>query len=398
MFNKKILILGGSRYYSRCIEGLKKNNYTVIVADKDKDADGFNYSNFSEVCDIVDKKSVLKVALKYEIDAVVPVNDYGVPTAAYVAEKMGLKGISQEAAELSTNKESMRTRWLDKGLPSPKFIIANDVLTLRDAITEIGFPCIIKPAHGIGGASRGIIVVREPNEIDKSIEFSHRFYTDKSTIVEEFVKAESEHSIEALVVGGRIHIIAVSDKVKSDLPYRVDKAVIYPSALTADNLNVLQKIVADSVLALGITDGVAHVEVGLTDKGFILFELGARCGGGGTANPIVKSVYGFDLFYEYVQLLLGESIGEIQSKAKMGCCYYFLTPDKGVVNNITGFEKIKSLPNVLDAELNLKTGSIINPLTVGTERSGFIIITAKTGLDAYMHADILEKSIRYTYQ
>ena len=121
MKDKKILILGGSRYYSRCIEGLKDSGYFVIVADRDRNADGFSFSDAYEICDIVDEKAILRIAMKYRIDAIVPINDYGVPTASYVSSKLRISGISLETAKLSTNKEAMRKCWSESGIPCPKF-------------------------------------------------------------------------------------------------------------------------------------------------------------------------------------------------------------------------------------------------------------------------------------
>jgi hypothetical protein len=128
-----------------------------------------------------------------------------------------------------------------------------------------------------------------------------------------------------------------------------------------------------------------------------LFELGARCGGGGTANPIVKEVYGVDLFGLYVKVLLGEEIKPFQSIPKLGCCYYFLTPKSGIVKSISGFEFVKNDPTVLDTELHLTKGSKISKVTVGTQRSGFIIKTAKTAKSALKQAEKLEKAIKISY-
>ena len=77
-----------------------------------------------------------------------------------------------------------------------------------------------------------------------------------------------------------------------------------------DSLNLyyqaLKQTIIDSVIALGIMNGAAHVELASTKSGFILFELGARCGGGGTPEPIVHYATGVNQFVELVRILAGD--------------------------------------------------------------------------------------------
>lgn len=397
MTSKKILILGASRYYSRCIEGARRSGYYIIVVDRNANSDGFRYANESAICDIVDKEGVLAIAKEHGVSAVVPINDYGVPTAAYVAEKMGLRGISSEVATLATDKEAMRRRWMETDIPCPKVAIAEDESAFRQAIAEVGLPCILKPAHGIGGASRGVIVIEKEDEIPDAIAFSQQFYDDKKTLVESYIQAEVEHSAEVLVYNGSAHVIAVSDKIKTPLPYRVDKAVLYPSSITGERLTALKKTVVESVLALGITNGVAHVELASTSDGFILFELGARCGGGGTANPIVKHSSGIDQFTEFVRILAGDAPYSLDPDRSLGCCYYFITPPAGEVQMIAGLDDVLSSEGVLDADVFISVGSHIHEVTVGTERSGFIITTGQTSTEAYERAKRAEDYLTIQY-
>ena len=168
-----------------------------------------------------------------------------------------------------------------------------------------------------------MIVVNAESEIDDAIAFTQSFYADKTTLVESFVLSESEHSVEVLVREGTAYVIAVSDKIKSELPFRVDKAVLYPSAIQGDKLEALKSVVIDAVLALGIFNGAAHVELAATRDGFVLFELGARCGGGGTADPIVKYSSGVDQFCEYIRILVGDDSISLKPDRALGCCYYF---------------------------------------------------------------------------
>ncbi len=398
MKNRKIIIiLGASRYYSKSIELIKREGYYTVALDKNKDSPGFFSADEGIVCDIADKYGVLEVAKRLSASAVVPLNDIAVPVASFVSSRLGLIGISETVAELVTNKEKMRHEWIKKGIPCPKVYIANSYDEFIYGIKFVGLPCILKPAHGLGGASRGVIVVRNEVEIDTAIQFTQSFYDDKTTLIESFVDSEYEHSAEVLIVKGVPHVIAVSDKIKTPLPYRVDKNVLYPSSLSSDRLISLIDIIKESVTALGIDSGAAHVELATTKDGFVLFELGARFGGGGTPEQIVSHVTGIPIFLELVRSLCGEKVGNLIPKFNRGCNYHFLLPKPGIIKSVSGAERILEMNSVLDFDFFKKPGEEVRNVTIGTERSGFIIITGENQASALQAGIKAESMLNIEY-
>lgn len=380
---KKIIILGASRYYSKSIEAARGAGYHVIAIDRNPNSEGFKAADESFVCDISDEQSVLQIAKKLKVSGIIPVNDIGVPVASFVSKALELKGISQQSVVWATNKEEMRKRWIQMGVPCPKVFMAVDRSDFYRGVDYVGFPCILKPAHGLGGASRGVIVVNSRHELEDAIDFAQGFYEDKSTLIESFVIAEYEHSAEVLIYEGIPYVIAISDKIKTPLPYRVDKNVLYPTNIQGDRLEDLKKVIKDSVKALGLECGAAHVELATTADGFVLFELGARCGGGGTPEPIVHFSTGINEFVEMVRILAGDKPVCLEPIYNRGCNYHFIIPEPGQIKSLKGIEKISTLEGVLDFEFFRKPGDFIPAVTVGTERSGFIITAAETREVAY---------------
>jgi biotin carboxylase len=269
---------------------------------------------------------------------------------------------------------------------------------IREAVKKIGYPCVLKPAHGIGGGSRGVIVVRSKEELEKAIEFSKSFYDDKDTLIESFIESEYEHSAECLVCEGKVYILAVSDKVKAPLPYRVDTNVLYPSLVTGKRLEDLKKVVAASITTLGITTGAAHVELATTKDGFCLFELGARCGGGGTPEPICTHVSGVNQFLEQVKILVGDKDIQLHPKSENPCNYNFVILKPGKIKHIEAdISAILRHPDVLDAGMIAQEGQVIERLATGSDRGGYIITRGKTRESALCLGKELEAHIRVTY-
>lgn len=394
---KKVIVLGASRYYSKSIESAKKAGYYIIALDKNPDSAGFLVANEGIACDIADKEGVLKIARENKVSGIVPLNDVGVPVASYVSMVLGLAGINAQTVLWSTHKDAMRQRWMEKDIPCPKLYIANTKEEIKKGVKVVGYPCILKPAHGLGGASRGVIVVKGHPELESAIDFTLSFYEDKTTLVESFIEAELEHSAEVLIYNGVAYVIAISDKIKTELPYRVDKCVLYPTSIDSSKIEELKKMITRSVMALGITNGAAHVELATTKNGFVLFELGARCGGGGTPEPIVHFSTGVNEFVELVRILSGDEPVDLIPSSNLGCNYHFLTPKPGKIKSISGLERIKDLKGILDFEFFKKEGDEIPEVKVGTERSGFIISTGKTQKEALELGTYAESLIEITY-
>ena len=107
---KKILILGAGLWQIPYIQKAKEMGLYVIATDWSDDAVGKQYADLFKPISVRDKEESLRFAIENKIDAVFTSTDVGVPTAAYIAEKMILPGITQEQAELATNKYVMRNK------------------------------------------------------------------------------------------------------------------------------------------------------------------------------------------------------------------------------------------------------------------------------------------------
>ena len=389
------MILGASRYYARSIRKARAIGYRVVAIDRDPRAEGFMDADQSAVVDITDRDGVLRAARNIGINGIVPLNDFGVETAAHVSDHLGLIGISPEAAARATRKTLMRAAWDAAGLPQARWRRAATVEEALAAADAIGcWPLIVKPADSHGGASRGVSVAADHDALREAVAFAQSAYRDPEIIIEEWLDGV-EHSIETITWRGETHVLAVSDKVKTPLPYRVDKSVDYPTALTGGALAALHALVKASVRALGISVGAAHVEACTTAHGPKLFELGARCGGGGTPDPIVPQVSGIDMLSEVVRIHAGDAPENLVPNAEQGCSYRFLTPPPGYLRGIAGVEDVAGWPGVLDCAVTVTAGQEIKRVRVGADRAGFVIAAGASRADAVALADRAEQSIRF---
>ncbi len=392
---KKVMILGASRYYIKSIMAAKEMGCKVIVTDKNQDAEGFKNADFFEAVDITNIQASIEVAKKYHIDGVVAVNDFGVQTAAAIAESLSLPGIGSDVAKYATSKAWMRRIWEEADVPSAKFEIIHSVKDAYEAVDRLGmWPLIVKPADSRGGASRGVSKIQEIAQLKNAVEFAQSFYESNEVVIEEFLDG-IEHSMETLTCDGVTHVLAVSDKVKTPPPYRVDQSVIYPTIYQGPELQKIHEAAISAVKALGIKLGAAHVEMCSTKDGPRLFELGARCGGGGTPDPIIPYLTGVEMFKEVVRMALGEKPQHLEPLYTKGCIYRFLMPKPGIVKEIIGLEEVKQWEGILDCEVLIKEGETIREVKTGGDRAGFVIAGADDRANAVALADLAEDFIKF---
>ena len=392
------MILGASRYNVRSIRKARAIGYRVVAVDRDPRAEGLADADDHAVVDIADRDGVLRAARRFHIDGIVPLYDSGVETAAHVAHHLGLIGISPEAAARATRKTLMREAWDHAGLPQPRWRRARDFAEATAAAAAIGrWPLILKPADSHGGGSRGVSVVHSAADLAGAVAFAQGAYADPEIILEEWIEG-LEHSVETITVDDATHVLAVSDKVKTPLPYRVDKSVDYPTRLEGAALDALHRLVKASVRALGIDVGAAHVEACTTADGPMLFELGARCGGGGTPDPIVPFVTGIDMIGEVVRLHANDAPTNVVApppSAQRGCSYRFLTPSPGTLRGVEGLDGVSRWAGVLDCAVTVMPGQPVRQVRVGADRAGFVIAGAATRTAAVRLADAAEQEIRF---
>ena len=397
--NKKVMILGASK---PCCSSIKKavlEGYDVVVADMYQNAPGFKFASKSYACDILDKEGILTICATECVDAIVPINDFGVPTAAYVANKLGLVGISEETALLATNKEKMRERWLLDGISCPVVELGTTFIEIKDAASRIGYPVVLKPAHGLGGGSRGVIVVFSEDELKDAVSFSQSFYDDKCTLIESYIDAVVEHSIDAIIHDGSINILAVSDKICEEFPYRISKCISYPTSTKGKMLDDIYQLVINSINSLGVNVGCAHVELAETRKGdLVMFELGARSGGGATPHPIISYTTGIDVISEYIRVMCGEEPRCLVNTMNRASCYYFLTPNPGKLRSVQGVEEVRQMNGVLEVDILVESGQEIMPMKEAKNRSGYIVTGSKTVARAVELAKEAEKKIVFLYE
>jgi SAM-dependent methyltransferase len=153
---------------------------------------------------------------------------------------------------------------------------------------------------------------------------------------------------------------------------------------------------AQATNALGLNQGVAHVEFAWTSNGPVLFELGARCGGGLTPQ-LAHHVSGVNEFVETCRMACGFAPEAFRPTARLGADYRFIIPPPGEISEAQLPENVRSHPQVLDAEVTVRPGETILPLQTTSDRAGFLAVIGEDRPAARRAADWACEQVILTY-
>lgn len=395
MQNKRILILGGGRYNVPSIQAARAAGFFTLVADRNADAPGFKIADLALPIDLNDCDSLIHAVKQHgDIHGVVSMAEVGVRAAATLAARLGLPSVSQEAAANATSKAAMRRLWRGSKY-SVDFEVVSTLKDAERAVNKFGrFPLIFKPDRSFGG-SRGVTRVENGADVAQALHTAQAGGIANSDVVIEHCVEGSEYSAEVLIWQGTTSVLCIGKKVKSLSPYRVDVSVQYPAPLTAEQESTIADMCHEAVISLKLTQGAAHVEFGYSRSGPVLFELGARCGGGHTP-VIARHVSGVNEFVEACRMACGMEPKGFVPTERRGADYRFLIFPPGTIEKID--IPAEHSEGVLDVGVTFQSGNAIHPLRSTSDRAGFLVAVGDTLEQAAARADqgCREISIQYS--
>lgn len=202
---------------------------------------------------------------------------YLVPVAR-LARHLGLRTNAPEVMRACRNKATARALFARHGVPSAASISVRTRDEAGRAAEQIGYPVVLKPsAHA---ASIGVIRADDAEQLTATYEFAARAAAmgkeNTSVLVEEYLDGP-EISVECVTFRGETTVVAVTRKTVGLAPYFEELA---HSVDAADPLlNTVAPTARAAIRALGITDGVSHIEMRLVDGRPRLIEVNGRIAG-----------------------------------------------------------------------------------------------------------------------
>ncbi|WP_292471615.1 ATP-grasp domain-containing protein [Methanolobus sp.] len=377
---KKIMVLGAARTQVPIIKLVKKRGFETIVVSCKGGYPGLKYADKMYEVDICDKKTVLEIAKREQVDGLVTDQlDFPVPTIAYVTEKLGLPSIGYDCALKFTNKYLMRNECAKLGIKNPKYYKVSTLEEAREKCLDIGLPVIIKPTDSAG--SRGISVIRNLTELEDNFEPAISYSKENCLIVEKYIQGE-EYVIAGFTSNYKFTNLAIGKRQLFDIPdVFVPSVTMFCSSPSNDIEDQMLKTNKTLIEGFGLKFGVTHCEY-IVEEGtgdIYLVECAARGAAICISSHIVPLATGIDVN----SLLLDVAVGnveeiEIQNIESNVSTYLLFTLPEGFVKEIRGIDKIQSVPGVQKVYIEpIDIGMEAKPMVDKGQRLGPIIIKGK---------------------
>lgn len=300
---KKLVIIGANYFQNPLIQKAKEMGFETHVFAWKEGAVGAKTADYFYPISIIEKDKILEECRKIKPDAITTIaSDLATITVNYVANKLNLPSNSLECTLLSTNKFKMREAFKSHGIPTPNFLITDNV---SPSISNLKFPIIVKPTDRSG--SRAITKLYDNKNLKLSISNAIANSFEKKAIIEEYIEG-NEYSCECISFKGKHHFLTITKKFTTGSPHFIETGHIQPCDLSNDIQAKVKETIFKALDALNITNGASHSEFKITPNGAIrIIEIGARMGGDCIGSDLVNLSTGYDFLKMVIQTACGET-------------------------------------------------------------------------------------------
>jgi biotin carboxylase len=391
-----LLINSGRRIVARILQDRDDVNLSVISMPGYLDY--YDEDTDLEVVDTVEnltavRMAALRIRERNPFDHVVAPSEWSVQAGGYIRSYFGLPGPDYRVANAFSNKYAMKQALSAAGIPVTGYRLLGDYADVYAAAGELGWPLVVKRA--CGGGSEYVHVLRDPDH-------AREFGADESTadfrsapyplMAEEYVDIETELHCDGVVVDGTVRFAPVSRYLKPVLRGVGDVLGSYTLPDDDPHARVVTAL-HDKVLdALELTDGVTHLEVFESARGYLVGEVAVRGGGGGIA-PMLQLQYGVDLWETFVSVAIGEPVDTGHPARVRHMVQYMLPCPLGTVASITSAEELLALPGVVYARVDAKPGDTFAGAVDSSVYTGIVVYEADD--EAQVHERAAELGRRF---
>ena len=390
---KRILLLGGNYFQMTATRAAKEAGYHVISVDYLPDNPAHALADEYHNISTTDREAVLDLAEKCRIDGIVSyASDVSAPTAAYVAEKLGLPGNPVSSVDILTDKKKFRAFLSENGFAVPKSATAATAAEAEALVREFGVPCMIKPTDSSG--SKGVVRADEPEDAASAFEEAMRYTRQEAVLVEEFISRRGYQADGDLFVrDGEIVFWGICDqhqdrKLAPYTPVSLSYPTLDPSFEERARAEVQR-----ALRLLGMRIGAYNVEYLIRENGEILIlEIGPRAGGN-LIPDILHLATGFDLAGAVVRQAVDDPIPEITNNENGCFASYILHADRdGLFDGIECSEGFRD--RIVQQELFVRPGDPVRRFRNSSFGIGAMILRFAERMEMCETMDHMERYLQ----
>ena len=284
----------------------------------------------------------------------------------------GVPGTQPKVAELFRDKARMKTALREAGLPVARSRLIGGPGDARSFADEVGFPLVLKPPAGMGAKSTWRV-----SSLDELLRGSAGMGASEArpVLAEEFLRGR-EFSFETITLGGVPRIESISHYQPTCLevlenPW-IQWCCVLPRDISAAQYDGARKMARGAIAALGLTDGMTHMEWFQRPDGSLVIGEIAQRPPGANITTMTGLAHGVDPFRAWVRAVVdGELEGTWDRKYAVGSAF-LRGMGHGRVAHVGGVHEVHQAVGRLVVEAKLPSVGALK--SDGYEGDGYVIV------------------------
>lgn len=383
---KKMLLLGAGELGKEILIEAQRFGIETVAVDRYEHAPAMHVAHKHYVIDMLDSHALRDIIQKEQPDFIVPEIEAIATDELVGLEKEGFNVVpNAKATKLTMDREGIRRFASEElNIPTARYQFANTYEEFTEAVSQIGYPCVIKPLMSSSG--KGQSICRSEEDLTSCWNIALEGGRVKSTrvIIEEFISFDSEITLLTVrAVNGTKFCAPIGHKQENG-----DYIESWqPHYMTEKQLKEAERIAKEVTDGLG-GYGLFGVELFLAGDRVYFSEVSPRPHDTGLVTLATQKLSEFAL---HVRALLGFPIPEI-TLSTHGASRPLKSPQETKEYEIRGLEDALALPHTevrVFGKPNATVGRRLAVALCGAENVEKARETAKTAHD-FLHINSLD--------
>lgn len=334
----KILLLGSGELGKEVAIEAMRLGAEVVAVDRYENAPAMQIAHRSYAINMLDGKALRDVVEKEQPDMIVPEIEAIATDTLLELEKEGVTVVpTAKATWLTMNREGIRRLAAEElGVPTSKYRFADTEEEYREAVAEVGMPCVVKPVMSSSG--KGQSTVKTENDITSAWTYSQEGGRTGGgrIIIEGFVEFDYEITLLTVRHAGGTSFCEPIGHYQEDGDYRMSWQPQPMSATALERAREIARTVTDALGGFGIFG----VELFVKGDDVIFSEVSPRPHDTGLVTVISQNLSEFAL---HARAILGLPVPEIVQRGAAASSVV-LVEGNGTGATFSGLDKALSEP------------------------------------------------------
>ena len=378
----RVMLLGSGELGKEVAIECQRLGVEVIAVDRYPDAPAMHVAHRSYVINMLDGEALRQLVEREKPHYIVPEIEAIATDMLVKLEQEGQRVVPcARATQLTMNREGIRRLAAEElSLLTSSYRFADSEVRFREAVAEIGYPCIVKPVMSSSG--KGQSFIRSADQLTAAWDYAQQGGRAGAgrVIVEGVVNFDFEITLLTVSAVDGVHFCAPVGHRQEDGDYRESWQ---PQQMSELALTRAQEIARKVVLALG-GHGLFGVELFVCGDEVIFSEVSPRPHDTGMVTLISQDLSEFAL---HVRAFLGLPVGEIRQYGPSASAV--ILPQL-TSQNIT-FDNVQAAVGA-----GMQVRFFGKPEIDGSRRLGVVLATAQSIEDAVIRAKDAAAQVKVT--